>query len=148
MNSLSHYEKQKEPVLLRHDYVKGHQGTGYLGSKLKEAELLFTYNVSPKMNTSGSFFKPNQTKRSSSVLKKGSGGKSPNRPTSNVILNTIQSFYYVIYSTCNKSEVTMSLTRRIPSGIVCCHRQYQRQRDLSWRRKEVTSFKLKIPVKL
>ena len=32
MNNLSHYEKAKEPVVLRQDYLKNHMGVGYYGS--------------------------------------------------------------------------------------------------------------------
>lgn len=82
MNNLSHYEKAKEPVVLRQDYIKNNQGVGYNGSKMKAAELLFAYNISPTNNgiNGASFF--NASKRSSSSLKKKSNAKSPQRPPS------------------------------------------------------------------
>ena len=83
MKTLGRYEKHEDPVLLRKDYLHENQGIGYHGSKMKEAELLFTYNITPSNNAASvSYLKPKASKRSSSsMLKKV---KSPHRPPSNV----------------------------------------------------------------
>lgn len=36
MKTLSLYDKQTEPIVLRQDLVKDNHGVGYYGSKLKE----------------------------------------------------------------------------------------------------------------
>ena len=89
MNSLSHYEKSKEPVVLRQDYIKNGKGVGYYGSKMKAAELLFAYNISPTNSGANGTTFFNTSKRSSSSLMKKSNAKSPHRPPSNVKIKVI-----------------------------------------------------------
>ena len=48
MNTLSHYERFSEPILIRKDYVKDHHGLGYHGSKLRDPQALFKTNLPPK----------------------------------------------------------------------------------------------------
>jgi hypothetical protein len=41
MKTLGKYEKFEEPILLRKDFARDHQGFAYTGSKMKEPQELF-----------------------------------------------------------------------------------------------------------
>ena len=47
MRTLSHYEKLEGSVLLRHDFIKDHNGLGYQGSKLRDTHTLFKKAATP-----------------------------------------------------------------------------------------------------